>query len=140
MKDYARRLYEEYQSAYSKGCSTETALFKVKSDILSELDQNKIVLMAMLDLTAAFDTIHHDILINRLHTTFGISGAPLNWFKSYMTCRSSRVCIEYCLSNNIELNCGTPQGSIKGPLQFTTYIYPVGKTIRNHGSLLSHIC
>ncbi len=126
-------LHEDYQSAYRTGHSTETALLKVKSDILRELDNNRVVLMVMLDLTAAFDTINHNILINRLHTTFNVSDAPLNWFKSYMTSRSSRVCIDNCFSDYVELSCGTPQGSIMGPLQFTLYIHPVGKIIRDHG-------
>jgi hypothetical protein len=135
LKDHLSQheLYEEFQSAYRKGRSTETALLKVTSDILHEIDLNKVVLMAMLDLTAAFDTIHHGILIERLRTTFGVSGAPLNWFRSYMSSRCSRVCIGETLSDNTDLSCGTPQGSIMGPLQFTIYIHPVGKIIRNHG-------
>ena len=131
-------LNEQFQSAYQRGHSTETALLKVKSDILREVDQGRVVLLAMLDLTAAFDTINHETLIRRLNITFGVSGSPLDWFKSYIQHRNSRVCIGNALSDEVHLECGTPQGSIMGPLQFTSYIQPIGKIIRKH-KLCFHI-
>lgn len=92
----------------------------------------------MSDLTAAFDTINHETLIRRLNITFGVSESSLACFKSYIQNRSSRVCIDNALSHEVYLECGTPQGSIMGPLQFTTYIQPIGMIIRKH-NLLFHI-
>ena len=78
------------QSAYKKYHSTKTALLKVPSDILQAIDQKNGVIIVFLDLSAAFDTIDQKILIQRLNS-FGINGAALNWFRSYMASRSQRV-------------------------------------------------
>jgi hypothetical protein len=91
------------------------------------------VLLVMLDLTAAFDTIDHNTLIHRFNTLLGISGRPLDWFQSYLSNRSSSVTIEGKYSDNVSLDCGLPQGSIMGPLCFTAYILPLGGIIRKHG-------
>ena len=131
-------LDEQFQSAYRKGHSTETALLKVKGDILREIDQGKVVVMAMLDLTAAFDTISHETLSGRLNKSYGIDGSALALLDSYIDNRTSRVCIEGALSDKVRLECGTPQGSIMGPLQFTAYIRPIANIIRKH-NLLFHI-
>ena len=77
---------ECFQSAYKCNHSTETALLKLTSDILNNLDVNNACILTLLDLSSAFDTIDHSILLNRLHTTFGIAGrrsfthvGPLVW-------------------------------------------------------------
>lgn len=139
-KDYlnVHGLDEAMQSAYRKGHSTETALLKVHGDILRELDNNRMVLLVMLDLTAAFDTINHNTLFHRLETDLGVTGPPLAWFRSYMLNRYSRVSINGQCSRDVLLDCGVPQGSIMGPLVFTTYILPLGNIIRSH-NLLFHI-
>ena len=73
---------DHMQSAYQMYHSTETALLKVQSDIMSALDNGSIAVLLMLDLTAAFDTIDHCTLLKRLEETFGITGKALLWFKS----------------------------------------------------------
>ena len=78
------------QSAYTKNCSTETALLKVTSDILSDMDDNKVTLLVMLDLSAAFDTIDHSILLETLRKKGGILGKALDWFLSYLSNRFQR--------------------------------------------------
>ena len=70
-------LSEIYQSAYKAFHSTETALIKVTSDILEHMDGKKVCVLALLDLSSAFDTIDHNILLQRLETTFGLSGTVL---------------------------------------------------------------
>ena len=79
------------QSAYTKNCSTETTLLKVTWDILSDMDDNKVTLLVMLHLSAAFDTINHSILSETLKKIVGISGKALDWFLSYLSNRFQRV-------------------------------------------------
>ena len=85
---------EVLQSAYKAGHSTETALLKVKADILSAINNNEVVCLVLLDLSAAFDTISHQILLNRLKYHFGVDGTVLNWFESYLTGRCQKVSLE----------------------------------------------
>ena len=73
-------LLEPFQSVYQKCHSTETALLRVVNDLLQASDIGYVSILSLLDLSAAFDTIHHDIIIKRLHTTFGCSGMVLDWF------------------------------------------------------------
>ena len=79
------------QSAYRVGHSTETALVKVQSDILLNIDQQKITQSVMIDLSAAFDTVDHKILLDIMNHQFGISQTALSWFESYLNSRSQRV-------------------------------------------------
>ena len=100
-----------HRSAYRKNHSTETVHLKVTNDILMEMNSQHAVLLVLLDLSAAFDTVDHSVLLRRLQTSFGISGAPIDWFKSYLSARSQRVFIPGALSDNLPLDWGVPQGS-----------------------------
>ena len=75
-------LFPTLQSAYRPNHSTETALLKIKNDILMNMDKQHATLLILLDLSAAFDTVDHQILLNRLRTEFGVSGKVLDWFAS----------------------------------------------------------
>ena len=75
---------EECQSAYRDGHSTETALLKVKTDFLNIIDDKGVICLVLLDLSAAFDMITHDILLNRLKHCFGETGKVLDWIRSYL--------------------------------------------------------
>ena len=123
-------LDEPLQSAYKKGHSTETALVKVQNDILLCVDEQQVVLMALLDLSAAFDTCDHRILLSRLETQFRISGSALDWFGSYLRNRSQRVKIKNSLSDPVELITGFPQGSGWGPQAYSKYDGPLGDLLR----------
>ena len=92
-------LYPEFQSAYRKNHSTETALVRVTNDILMKMNTQEVTLLVMLDLGAAFDTINHKILLTRLNKELGICGSPLEWFKSYLAKRGQRVYIDGSLSD-----------------------------------------
>ena len=77
-------LMEPNQSAYHKHHSTESCLLKIKRDILDAIDNQKVTALILLDASAAFDTIHHDILLQRLKTKFGFRGTVLKWMESYI--------------------------------------------------------
>ena len=127
------QLHEEYQSAYRPHHSTETALLKVQGDILEAMDQKEGVLMVLLDLTAAFDTVSHPKLIATLDRRFGLKGTALQWVSSYLADRTQTVCIDELRSPTTPLSCGVPQGSVLGPVLFTLYTAPLGDIIRSHG-------
>ena len=90
----------------------------------------------MLDLSAAFDTIDHNILLSRLCNVYGINGNALDWFRSYLTGRIQRVVIEDSVSVDQELDFGVPQGSVLCPRIYCMYTKPVSDIIQRHG--LSH--
>ena len=123
-------LEEELQSAYKNFHSTETALLKIVNDFLVEADNQKVVMVAFLDLSAAFDTVDHDILVNRLRTLFGINDTALEWCRSYLKGRTQAVKINNELSSSKSLTCRVPQGSGLGPNFYCKYTIPVGIIIR----------
>ena len=132
-------LSEPLQSAYKSHHSTETALIKVFDDVLSCIDKkNHAVYMALLDLSAAFDTVDHTILLARLEKTFGVTNTALEWFRSYLTGRSMKVCIDGRFSNAAELTVSVPQGSKLGPRLYSDYTQPLGTLIRTL-SLMYHL-
>lgn len=111
-------LLEEFQSAYKIAHSTETALLKIQSDILMSLDNGKAVVLVFLDMSAAFDTVNHKILLSRLSESFGIKGMALQWFNSYLTNRKQFVAINNAVSSVWDQNVGVPQGSVLGPILY----------------------
>ena len=130
-------LMEVNQSAYREFHSTETALVKVREDILKATDNKEILCLVLLDLSAAFNVIDHHKLLARMESRFGLSGTVLNWFKLYITGRSQKVVIGDLNSNGAEsgstkLDQGVPQGSVLGPICFTWYTCPLGDICRSH--------
>ena len=126
------QLLEPLQSAYRKHHSTETALVSVQDDVAAALDQGKVAILVLLDLSAAFDTIEHSLLLARCEQLFGIKGAALKWLKSYLEERSQRVVIKSSTSSSKDLQWGVPQGSVLGPLLFILYTSPLGALLRDH--------
>ena len=78
-------LMEPLQFAYRPNHSVETALLRICNDILRSMDQRRITVLVLLDLSAAFDTVDHQILLHRLQSRFGVTGVVLDWFTSYLT-------------------------------------------------------
>ena len=125
-------LHEPFQSAYRAGFSTETALVRIANDVLCELDNRRGVILVLLDLSAAFDTIDHNILQERLRARVGVRGTALLWFETYHTGRSQRVSVGNSMSNAVTLKYGGPQGSLIGAEDYKVYTLPVGDIIRKH--------
>ena len=84
-----------------------------------------------LDISAAFDTIDHQMLLSRLELNFGVTGVALNWFQSYLSDRSQAVYIGQTSSSIFPLTCGIPQGSVLGPVLFSLYTSPLANVIKN---------
>ena len=124
---------EIMQSAYRRGHSTETALVKIQNDILNEIDNQRCVFLVLLDLSAAFDTVDHDLLLSRLKHRFGISDDAHSWIISYLKNRNQCVLIDGVKSKCHVLKCNVPQGSVLGPKFFKDYESPVGDIIRSFG-------
>ena len=89
-------------------------------------------ILALLDLSAAFDTLDHAILLRRLESTFGISGVALSWFESYLSDRTQSVVPDGLMSTPIPLVFGVPQRSVLGPVLFTLYSQPLSDVIACH--------
>ena len=126
-------LYDPLQSAYRSQHSTETAILKIHNDIIEGLDAGKCTVLSSLDLSAAFDTVDHTICIRRLSHLYGVDGTVLQWFKSFLSNRDNKVCVNDVFSLSRDANCGVPQGSVLGARLYTMYVYPLTTIIRRHG-------
>ena len=89
-------------------------------------------LLVLLDLSAAFDTVDHEVLLNRLRSSFGIRGTALRWFASYLSNRWQCVSFNQEVSERFDLTCGFPQGSCLGPLLFTTCASKIFEIIKEY--------
>jgi hypothetical protein len=115
-------LYGYYQSGYRKQHSCETAVLKVVNELMGMVHANGAAVLIFLDLSAAFDTIDHEMLIQKLKKDFGIQGDVLQWIESYLSKRTYRVKIKDSKSILFYLLYGVPQGSLLGPLLFILYM------------------
>ena len=118
-----------FQSAYKSFHSTESALLSVQNDIYMAMESGNVTALTLLDLSAAFDTIDHGVLLGRLLDWFGIGETALKWIVSYLSNRSQTVNINGNFSIPHSLHFGVPQGSVLGPLLFILYTTPLNKLL-----------
>jgi Reverse transcriptase (RNA-dependent DNA polymerase) len=100
---------------------------KVCADLIEAMDHGNHVLLGLLDLSAAFDTVDQDILIERLSRSYGVRSTALDWFRSYLMNRKHSVQFDGDVSTFKTLKFGVPQGSVLGPLLFLLYTVDLEK-------------
>ena len=128
-------LLPNYQSTYRANHSTETAILNLCDNILQNMEKNLNTEMVALDLSAAFDTVNHTILLEVLNKYYGIWGLALQWLKSYLTDRQFKVQIDENFSKVKIINFSVPQGSILGPILFTYYASTLQELFVHNNSL-----
>ncbi|TWW67247.1 putative RNA-directed DNA polymerase from transposon X-element [Takifugu flavidus] len=126
-------LFEMFQSGSGAHHSTETALLKVANDLLIASDHGLVSMLVMLDLSAAFDTVDHSILLHRLEHVIGIKRTALDGFRSYLSDRYQFAHVHGVPSSYSRVSHGVSQGSVLGPILFTLYMLPLGNIIWQHG-------
>src|SRR4029434_1915907 len=125
-------LLDPNQSGFKSGHSTETALLSVMEALKTARAAARSSALVLLDLSAAFDTVNHRILLSIL-SSMGISGKAHSWFESYLTGCSFNVSLQGQLSVPHGLTTGVPQGLVIGPLLFAINTTSLGPIIRSHG-------
>ena len=128
-------LFYKHQYGFRKKHSTELAALELIDRVLKDMDNKQDPFAIFLDLSKAFDTIDHSILIHKL-SHYGIKGKELNWFRSYLEQRSQYVEFKDCKSSLRGITTGVPQGSILGPLLFIIYM----NDIANATEILKVFC
>ena len=128
---------EKFQSAYKAPHSTETAVIKVKDDILRAADNQRVTCLILCDLSVAFWYSQSPLLVHRLQHNFGIQRTVLKWIENYMQDCSQRVSLEDSNNRAVTSDCttlkqGVPQGSVLSPILFTLYTCPLGDICGEH--------
>ena len=126
------------QSAYRPFHSTETAIVSVHNDLVRTVDSGKMSLLILLDLSAAFDTVDHTILLSVLADRFSIDSTALSWFQSYLTDRTQTFVYAAGQTPNFPVDCSVPQGSVLGPRCFISYTEDLADLLDKH-AVLSHL-
>ncbi|KAL5252011.1 hypothetical protein ACHWQZ_G014978 [Mnemiopsis leidyi] len=129
----SNNMFSSFQSGYRKNHSCETAVTKIHNDILMMIDKKENVVLLLLDLSAAFDTINHRLLLNKLQRLYGINDVAINWLSSYLSNRSYKVVVNQKSSGECLLKIGVPQGSILGPLLFILYTKDLESIVTKFG-------
>ena len=122
-----------YESTYRRNHSTETSLLLTTDQIFNSIHHGDSTLLVSLDLSAAFDTIDHHILLDRLHTSFGICNIVLDWLSSYLENRKQFVSLGYSRSITTTCTTGVPHGLVLGPILFSLFVSPIAQIATKYG-------
>ena len=114
-------LIPDYQSAYREHFSCETALTKLNDDLLWAMEKQQVTALMALDLSAAFDTVDHQILLEVLQSHYGLTDHALMWFDTYLRPRTCKVTVGPSCSSERDLTFSVPQGSCMGPVLYLSY-------------------
>ena len=120
--------------AYRLEYSMESVILKITNDVLLSMDLQCVTPLVAIDLSAAFDTMNHSIMISVLERRFGITNNALKWFHEYLSDRSIAVEINGTISSELALPFSVPQGSCAGPVLFNLYISTLYQTLQDQGS------
>ena len=131
----ANKHFNGSQYGYRKIHSTETACLELVDKLMKNLDKGETPIGFFLDLSKAFDTLDHNILLNKLHH-YGVKGIELQWFHSYLSNRTQYVEIDGIKSQQKEIRTGVPQGSILGPLLFIIYMNDINNVSSKFEAIL----
>ena len=108
-------------------------MLRILDSLYKAIDSKQITVMISLDISAAFDTINHNKLLQRFKTEFGVTDKALNWLSSYISDRKQFVKLGQHCSSTVRCVSGIAQGSVLGPLIFAAYVSPIGDVITSHG-------
>ena len=133
-----QNLSPDYQSAYRSKYSCETALCRLMDDILWNMEKGKVMCLVAMDLSAAFDTVHHGLLLDVLRNYFGVRGVPLEWVKSYLCNRQFKVCVSGNYSNLHTFNFSVPQWSCAGTAFYLNYARTFASIISEENSIYGY--
>ncbi len=125
-------LLPSHQSAYRPNHSTETAMLRVISDALTAADERRVTLLALLDMSAAFDCVDHRLLLRQLQKRFGLTGDVLLWMTSFLTDRTQQIHYNGSFSPTKPIRDGVPQGSVLGPVLFNMYTADLEDIVESH--------
>ena len=123
------------QYGFQKDLSTELAILELQDRINTSLNNNECCVGIFMDLSKAFDTLDHNILLHKLNH-YGIRGTALSWFHNYLSNRQQYVCINGTNSDMLPITCGVPQGSILGPLLFLIYVNDLASVSKHAATIL----
>ena len=127
----SKNLLYTYQSGFRKKHPTDFCLSYLNDKILKGFDRGMMTSMILIDLQKAFDTIDHDVPLQKLCAT-GFSKCTVNWFKSYLSSRSFKVNLGNIFFQPASVSCGVPQGSILGPILFLIYVNDMSQAVKCH--------
>lgn len=127
-----------HQSAYRPFHSTETAVLAVHNDLVRAVDNGQVSLLVLLDLSAAFDTVDHPILLSVLSSRFSVIDTAFSWFKSYLSDRTQSFIYAGHQTSSFPVYCSVPQGSVLGPVEFIVYTEDISELLTGH-EVQSHL-
>ena len=123
------------QYGFRKNRSTVNAITELVCHITNAIENKQNTVSVILDLSKAFDTIDHKMLLHKLEF-YGVRGLALNWFQSYLTDRKQYVLYNNVQSQTLDITCGVPQGSVLGPILFLVYVNDIANCL-THSKLIS---